>query len=128
MIFPHKIGVIQGSAFTYQIYKSEVNIEVKVNIKHFYIYFLLLLLIADFLVQFLVVSDPPGGPGKGSLGFESQRTCCEHGVRRTTVGSSVKKKWPAQFESKVLDRFFNRFLSNCRRLKKWRVTRRGVVR
>ena len=55
-----------------------------------------------------MVSDPPGGPGKGSLGFESQRTCCEHGVRRTTVGSSVKKKWPAQFESKVFDRVFNR--------------------
>lgn len=29
-------------------------------------------------------------------------------MRRTTVGSSVKKKWPAQFESKVFDRVFNR--------------------
>ena len=44
------------------------------NANGIYIYIYYLLLIADFLVQFLMVSDPPGGPGKGSLGFESQRT------------------------------------------------------
>ena len=62
----------QGSAFTYQIYKSEVNLEVKVNIKHFYIYFYILLLIADFLVQFLLVSDPPGGPAPWALSLKGR--------------------------------------------------------
>ena len=61
----------QGSAFTYEIYKSEVNIEVNVNINQIYKSDLLITSHRRFPSPSSHGLRPPrgpGGPGKGSLG------------------------------------------------------------